>query len=303
MNSQQKKERTRSRILLFLPLVFLVLGWGMVIAQSIRLEQTAIKTFQEAEKEVVDNAARAATVYIENEIERRGVAAVHAIEQEVLNLFVKPVRIGELGDAWIYSPTYAVYDESEDFPREYIGKSMAEIFEIQKEQGAWHYEEMTRAVSNAQAGTGWYVWDPNKAGDSAPLWDFLTQDTGREIAAWTPVMVFPGTEQELTWIIGMSAMLPEIMQATGTYDQIQTMVLAMLIVTGVVLVLIFLLTRAEEQVQELRQQVEVLHIQVDEAKRKREVSSIVESDYFRDLSSRASSLREQRKARGNNADR
>ncbi len=302
MNSEQKKERARTRILLLLPLVFVVLGWVLVIAQSMRLEQAAINTFQEAEKEVVNNAARAATVYIENEIARRGVRAVPDIEQEVLDFFVKPVRIGELGDAWIYSPDYAVYDESEDFPREYIGKSMAEIFEIQQQYGAWHYEEMTRAVSNAEPGVGWYVWDPNKAAESAPSWDFITRDTGREIAAWTPVVVFPGTEQELTWIIGMSVMLPEIMQETGTYDQIETMVLAMLVMTGLVLALLFLLTRAESQVQELRQQVEELHIQVDEAKRKREVSSIVESDYFRDLSSRATSLREQRKARVNNAD-
>jgi hypothetical protein len=67
----------------------------------------------------------------------------------------------------------------------------------------------------------------------------------------------------------------------------------------VVFGMLYFLNRAEVQVQELRQQVKELHIQVDEAKRAREVSAIMETDYFRDLSARATSLREQRKARAN----
>lgn len=303
MPDQPKKGQVRLRILLLVPLAFVLLGWIMVILQSIRLEQATIKMFQVAETEVVKNAAIAAELYIEQEIDRRGLDAVPEIEQEVLSHFVKPLRIGDLGDAWIYAPTYAVYDASEDFSREYIGKSMAEIFTLQQAaKGAWHYEEMTRAVGNGEPGTGWYVWDPAtiKGRAAAPIWEFLTQDNGREIAAWTPVVVFDDTPQERTWVIGISAMLTKLMRATGTYDQIEIMILSMLGVTGLVLMLLYFLTRAEEQVQELRQQVQELHIQVDEAKRQREVAAIVESDYFRELSSRASLLRDQRKARVNN---
>jgi hypothetical protein len=41
----------------------------------------------------------------------------------------------------------------------------------------------------------------------------------------------------------------------------------------------------------LRRQIETLHIQIDEAKRTRQVSQITESDYFRRLQTRAKELR------------
>ena len=43
--------------------------------------------------------------------------------------------------------------------------------------------------------------------------------------------------------------------------------------------------------QSLRQQVQELRIQIDEAKKAREVAEITESDYFRSLSDRARHLR------------
>jgi len=231
-----------------------------------------------------------------DELERRGYGAVHDIEQEVFDNFVKPIRIGTVGDAWIYSPEYVVFDESEDFPAEYIGKNMAEIFEIQKQRGAWHYEEMTEAVMNGREGIGWYVFWPDKAKESTLWWEFLTRDAGREIAAWTPVVVFPDTDKELTWIIGMSAMLPEIMQINGAYAQIQRSITTMFIVTVMVFVLLSLLRRAETQVQELRQKVQELCIEIDEVKKAEQVAEITESEYFQRLREHARKMR--RRAKG-----
>lgn len=290
-----RSEKLRNRILIALPIVLIVFGWYTVIDQSRKLEEATIQTFQSAQLEVVRNAARAATLYIETEIDQRGVDAIHDIEQEVLNKLVKPIRIGTVGDAWIYSPEYAVYDESEDFPQEYIGKSMGEIFEIQKEQGAWHYETMTSAVMHGREGIGWYVWDPDKARDAAPWWEFLTQDTGREIAAWSPVVVFPDTENELVWVIGMSAMLPELMRITGSYEHIQSSIITMSALTVLVLGLLIMLNRATSEVQQLRQKVEALHIEIDEVRQSQEVAEIVETDFFQDLSARAKEMRKRRK--------
>jgi two-component system cell cycle sensor histidine kinase/response regulator CckA len=292
---QRSREKLRLYALTALPVLLVAFGWYIVVAQSRSLEKAAIQTYQDAQLEVVESAARAAQVYIEGELARRGDGAVHTIEQEVLVNFVKPIRIGTVGDAWIYSPEYVVFDESEDFPAAYIGKSMAEIFDIQKENGAWHYEQMTEAVMNGREGTGWYVWEPGKAKESAPWWEFLTKDVGREIAAWTPVVVFPGTDQELTWLIGMSAMLPEVMRIDGAYAQIGRSIIIMSIVTVVVFALLFLLRRAETQVKELRQEVQELRIEVDEAKKSKQVSEIVETEYFQDLSARARAMRERKR--------
>jgi hypothetical protein len=292
-----ERERNRSRLyaLTALPILLVAFGWYTVVAQSNSLEAATIQTYREAQLEVVRNAARAAKVYITGELERRGYEVVGDIEQEVLKEFVKPIRIGTVGDAWIYSPEYVVFDESEDFPAEYVGKSMAEIFEIQKANGAWHYQHMTNAVMRGLEGTGWYVWEPDKAADAAPWWEFLTRDAGREIAAWTPVVVFPDTDKELTWLIGMSAMLPEIMQINGAYDQMSRSITAMFIVSVAVFVLLFLLRQAEVQVLALRREVHELRIEIDEVKKAQQVSEIVESEYFQNLRARARELRERRK--------
>ena len=55
------------------------------------------------------------------------------------------------------------------FLEDYRGKSIALIFAIQRQHGAWHYEEMTQAVMQGREGVGWYVWNPQKARRILPL--------------------------------------------------------------------------------------------------------------------------------------
>jgi PAS domain S-box-containing protein len=120
---------------------------------------------------------------------------------------VAPVRLLENGNPWIYASDHIVFDLSSDLPHEYRGKSMAEIFSLQREHGASHYEEMAEAVTNAREGVGWYVWLPEK---------------GQEIAAWTPVSV-----GEFVWIVGLSTPLPEILASTGIQTQIYLSLISM----------------------------------------------------------------------------
>lgn len=223
-----------------LPLLLIGCGWYAVIAQSRSLETSTIKTYQQAQLEVVRSAARAAQAYIVRELANRP-NDIHAIEQEVLATFIKPIRIGSIGDAWIYSADYVVFDDSEDFPQEYQGKSIALIFAMQRQHGAWHYEDMAQDVMRGKEGVGWYVWDPKKASELTPWWEPLTQDSGREIASWSPIVVFPGTERERIWVIGMSAMLPELMRNNGAYTQIQNSIFAMSVMSGAAIALMGLL--------------------------------------------------------------
>lgn len=300
------REQARNYVLIILPIALVAFGWWNVFNTANNLEDNTIQTFQEAQLTVVENAGNAARLYIDDnlphpesdrpntglmEVNAPLKAKINKIEIEVQSQFVLPIKIGNVGDAWIYSPDYVVYDQSPDFPPIYIGKSMGEIFEIQKEAGAFHYEEMTAAVEAGEEGTGWYVWDPEKAKESASRWEFLTEDSGREIAAWKPITAFENTDEELTWVVGMSAMLPDLMTENGAYDQIETNILQMTVVTIVVVVLFFYLFRAQAQVQELRQQVQELRVEIDQSKRAEQVSEIVESEYFQDLAKRAKELR------------
>lgn len=231
-----------------LPLLLIGFGWYAVYEQSSRLEQSVINTYQNAQLEIARSAARAAQTYITRELARRP-DAVHGIEQEVLNAFVEPIQIGQTGDAWIYSPNYVVFDESEDFPEAYRKKSMALIFALQRQHGARHYEAMAQAVMQGREGVGWYIWQPDKAAEATPWWEPLTRDAGREVVAWSPVVVFPGTEREKIWVIGVSTLLPELMQTNGAYTQIQDSINTMSVMTLVVLVLMMLLRRNRAALQ------------------------------------------------------
>jgi signal transduction histidine kinase/ActR/RegA family two-component response regulator len=193
-------------------LIFLNLcAWFLVFQHKSQIEGVAVTTFQRTQLEIVRAVARSAVSYVADEIERRGQGAIPEIEQEILKKFVEPVRLLKNGDAWIYAPEYVVFDLSSDFPDEYRGRSMSEIFAMQVRKGASHYEEMTAAVMSALEGVGWYIWLPEK---------------GKEIAAWTPVKV-----AGQTWTIGLSTPLPEILEATGAQQQVRTSFVLMGIVS------------------------------------------------------------------------
>ncbi|OQY20043.1 MAG: hypothetical protein B6I35_10855 [Anaerolineaceae bacterium 4572_32.2] len=179
------------------------LGWYAVFHQSQTLTQAAITAYQQTELEIVRMAARSVNNYVHDQIEIHGRSDIVEIEQEIFRRFIAPILLLEHGDAWIYAPDHVVFDLSSDFPDEYRGKSMAEIFALQVENGASHYEEMTEAVTNAREGVGWYIWLPDK---------------GKEIAAWTPVRV-----GERVWTIGLSTPLPEILESTGAARQMQVL--------------------------------------------------------------------------------
>jgi PAS domain S-box-containing protein len=205
-------------ILLIASAVFFIINVHQVVTE------TAISSYQTNELEIVRETARAIQEYVHVQTVVLGRTDISNIEQEVYTKFVDPIRLLKSGDAWIYAPDHIVFDQSADLPKEYWGRSMAEIFALQKNNGARHYEEMTADVTNAREGVGYYVWLPEK---------------GSEIAAWTPVRV-----GNYTWTIGLSTPLPEILDATGASAQIAlfTYILLASIIIALVLLLIWIIT-------------------------------------------------------------
>jgi two-component system, cell cycle sensor histidine kinase and response regulator CckA len=179
----------------FLIISLFILIWFVSHRYKETLVNTVITSYQETQLEVVRSVSRSVRFFVEDQI-GDGVST-GTIEQEILKNFVAPVHLLENGDAWIYAPDHVVFDLSSDFPEIYRGKSMSDIFAIQKDKGALHYEQMCRAITEAREGVGWYVWLPEK---------------GKEIAAWTPVRF-----GDHVWTIGLSTPLEEILQATGVH--------------------------------------------------------------------------------------
>jgi hypothetical protein len=203
---------------MFLPLVVLCViafGWFVAFRAKQTLERAVISAYQETQLEIVRSVSRSIGAYVMAELAEG--QALSTIEQRILTQFVAPIHLLENGDAWIYAPDHIVFDLSSDLPEEYRGKSMAEIFALQVQKGANHYEAMTDDVMNAREGVGWYVWLPEK---------------GKEIAAWTPVRFGPHV-----WTIGLSTPLPEILSATGASEQMRFLFTVMAWSTALGLVL------------------------------------------------------------------
>ena len=188
-------------------MVFIALGWYTVCHQAKALTETSVAAYQQTELEIVRSAARSVELYISHEFEARRRTDVAEFEQEIFGKFIAPIHLLENGDAWIYAPDHVVFDLSEDFPDEYFGKSMAEIFEMQEVNGASHFDEMVADITEAREGVGWYVWLPEK---------------GKEIAAWTPARA-----GEYVWVIGLSTPLSEILESTGAAGEIQMVFIRM----------------------------------------------------------------------------
>ncbi|HEC62578.1 MAG TPA: hybrid sensor histidine kinase/response regulator [bacterium] len=200
---RRQQARLLQNVMLPVAILFLIaLSWHFVSRQNSVITATAIQVYQHTELEIVRAMARSVEQYVRHQIDHGQQRDVTQLEQEVFKLFIAPVRLLESGDAWIYAPDHVVFDLSSDFDDKYWGKSMPEIFEMQRHQGASHFEEMSAAVANAREGTGWYIWLPDK---------------GKEIAAWTPVHA-----GDYVWTIGLSTPLPEILDSTGAAGQMRT---------------------------------------------------------------------------------
>lgn len=197
-------------------LLLLLLGLFIVMEQEEALTHTAISSYQQTELEIVRDAARSTReyVYVQTVILNR--TDREAIEQEIFKKFIEPIHLLKNGDAWIYAPDHVVFDASSDFPDDYRGRSMQEIFDLQKQYGASHFEAMAADVAHAREGVGYYIWLPEK---------------GAEIAAWTPVRV-----GNYTWTIGLSTPLPEILEATGASATARTSIVTLLFGTGFALI-------------------------------------------------------------------
>lgn len=243
-NSMHPKERYKVRFSLgtILPLLLLTCGWYSVGAQSRSLEASTVATYQKTQLEVARTAAHAAQTYIAREMEVRP-QAIHSIQQEALEVFVEPLQTGNIGDVWVYSPERVVLanvvNGSPSMPKPGgLAKLLAlHHLEVNLDQF------MSHAVMQEREGVGYYIWHSNESRAALPWWEFLTHDAGYEVAVWSPVVM--GETAEPVWMIGVSAMLPELMQESGAYAQVQSSILTMSVITVVLLALLVSLRRSQ----------------------------------------------------------
>jgi PAS domain S-box-containing protein len=167
--------------------------WWDVYASYQQRKQVLIRAWTDQQVQLTRAVARAIQEGLRLRLEMQGWSRNQA-EPDVFRLIIEPVRLRCGGDVWLHHPTSGIVSRS--LPPAYQGKTIREIFELQNQQGAWHYEELCQRVMSGVDGMGWYVWSTEK---------------GRQIATWTPLKV-----GEESWVLGISISETEILDDFGS---------------------------------------------------------------------------------------
>jgi PAS domain S-box-containing protein len=194
----------KSQILLqalmgILGIAILGVGWHYTSEQADALIETNIVVYQQVELELARVTAHNFGGYIQNQDERDKALLV----QDAYKNIVFPISLLESGYAWVYSSDYAVFRHEDLSPLDFSDKTIHEIFEMQRANGASHFDEVATSIAEASEGVGRYVWQAER---------------GEEITAWAPIQI--GDD---VWVIGISTPLSEILAISGTTEQIKTM--------------------------------------------------------------------------------
>lgn len=175
--------------------------WIFIFIYNDNRKNAVFQSWTNMELQIVREAAAITQKWIE-ERHLVGNAPLDQVEQEVFSLYIDPIKLLSTGNAWIYNSKYVVFNNSSDFPAGYEGKTIQQIFELQKQDGASHFEDIVNGVMNSSEGVGWYIWLPN---------------IGKEYAAWTSVRVLDDS-----WTIGLATPESEVLDfynLTNEYSQ------------------------------------------------------------------------------------
>lgn len=191
------KYRKYSRSMLLTGAFFLITTlalWLSVFLYHEHRIQTALRTWNEFQMQIVQGVARASQTWIDTRVNDQNIPAEIA-KQEAFERFIQPIQLLSNGKAWVFEGQKAIYIQYVDFPAEYVGKSIREIFDLQSKTGAAHFEDLVTSVEAGSEGAGWYLWKAK---------------TDPEYAAWTTVPVL-----DTTWTIGVSTPRTEILNFVG----------------------------------------------------------------------------------------
>jgi signal transduction histidine kinase/CheY-like chemotaxis protein len=203
-------------------------------------KRLVINTYLDLESTIVDRTVDTAERWFRSRI---GGSSLTGVENEIFRYFVDPIHILQNGDAWIYNRDYVLFDQSSDFPEQYRGKPIDEIFRMQAKSGASHFDKLVEGVLSAGSGKDWYVWRPSK---------------GREWAAWKSFSF-----GDHTWTLGLSTPEDEILENYGVHHSSHVMLLyggfILIIFLASMLVLLRWYSRNLDLAEELDRTVKRLH--------------------------------------------
>lgn len=204
-----------------LALVTSLLWWG-IFEHYDRRKQVAINSWQELQMQLVREAAHSVEAWMAVRSGQGDIPRSEAMD-EAVQRFIAPLTLLDHGIPWVYDGRQVVYNGRKDFPDAYRTRPISEIFALQAEKGARHYEGIVRGVTAAVSGADWYVWQPER---------------GSEYAAWTSAEV--GGD---TWVIGVSMPESAIVGRSGLPLDFRRDLIGVTVITALTFSVLLLLTR------------------------------------------------------------
>ena len=215
--------------------------WVSVALNYSARQVAVLEGWNDTQMLLAKNSAAAVQSWVD--LRTQAGASTDLAEQEALKRFIEPIRLLQDGSAWIYSRERVIYSGLTAFPTEYLGKSIDQIFTLQKARGADHYTELVQGVLNSTEGTTWYTWLP---------------EIGPEITAWTSFQLAGST-----WTMGLSTPEAEVLANSGIQQFFQREVLGVGVST-LLLWGIFFLNLRQQKIS--RAQLKMLEKSVDDQK-------------------------------------
>ncbi len=240
----------------------IALSWLVFFQQSAQLEAAAESAYQNTLLDMVQAAMTSIQITTSDMLAADPGRSTIELAGLAERSFIEPLRLLDTGSAWLFTPSTVFFKGriirlAED-PRDGIARP----FEEQLAQGAAGYEALVNGIIAGQAGASSFVW---------------YSTTGRELAAWTPVLV-----NQQVWVVGMSVPFAEVMAASGVVEVVRQgrIVLSAATFAGLVFVILWF--------RDSRRQMRLLaDFQESEARNRAILSAIPDALYRLDAAGQA----------------
>ena len=180
--------------LLLLVLFNGLLWWAILYHQEMN-RQAALDAFLEIERIMVGEAAMSTEKWASSSDTRALDSLVKGqpSDAETFELIIRPLKLLGQTNTWLIVNGRLAYESGSLFAKAYLGRTVDEIFEEHREQGASHFDRLLRGLEKGNQDSDWFI---------------LSAERGREYASWASLSV--GDD---IWTIGISTPEEDILSA------------------------------------------------------------------------------------------
>ena len=282
----------------FLPVILgigiIIYGWYNVYELAKGLKNAVANSYQNAQLNIIKIVALEIENYnlVKKVGQQHTTEGIHQVSEIIKNSLIK-LNYGKSKDDFSnYGSIWFIPGDSKGtnmiFPTQNIKLNISNYFALKtNNKSAKHYKRLLTLLRKKAQGVGWYINDRNKSYSDKYVskWEFILHDSGVTLVTFTPFN-FNGQR----WMIGISTLLPKLMEATDSYSYINKAIFQMLAITLLIIILLIVIHSFSLKIFKLNKKINTFKIKIDEIHREQQMSEVIESDYFKKIKEIADKL-------------